>query len=45
MTATRALHGAGIGFQLIEARDHLGGRILSVDAMESGVGAFELGPS
>jgi monoamine oxidase len=38
LTAARALHRAGVGFQLIEARDRLGGRILSVDG-------FDLGPS
>ncbi len=45
LTAARALHRAGIGFQLIEARDRLGGRILSVDATGRGVGPFDLGPS
>jgi monoamine oxidase len=45
LTAARALHCAGIDFQLIEARDRLGGRILSVDATSSGVGPFDLGPS
>ncbi len=45
LTAARALHLAGIPFHLIEARDRLGGRILSVDATGSGVGAFDLGPS
>ena len=40
------LHGAGIGFALIEARPRLGGRILSVDesGKESGDG-YDLGPS
>jgi monoamine oxidase len=45
LTAARALHQAGIAFQLIEARDRLGGRILSVYATGSGAGAFDLGPS
>ncbi len=45
LTAARALHRAGIGFRLIEARDRLGGRILSVDASGSGPGPFDLGPS
>ncbi len=44
--AGRLLHAAGIDFRLIEARDRLGGRVLSVDA--SGAPAedgFDLGPS
>ena len=45
LTAARALHRAGIDFQLIEARDRLGGRILSVDATGHGTGPFDLGPS
>ena len=45
LTAARALHRAGIGVQLIEARDRLGGRILSVDASGIGSGPFDLGPS
>ncbi len=45
LTAARALQRAGIGFQLIEARDRLGGRILSVDASGNGAGPFDLGPS
>lgn len=45
LTAARALHQAGIGFRLIEARDRLGGRILSVDTSGSGPGPFDLGPS
>lgn len=45
MTAAQALHQAGIGFRLIEARDRLGGRILSVDISGSGLGPFDLGPS
>lgn len=43
LTAARALHRAAIPFQLFEARDRLGGRILSVDA--AGGGGFDLGPS
>ncbi|AUH65284.1 flavin monoamine oxidase family protein [Paracoccus zhejiangensis] len=43
LTAARALHRAGIGVQLIEARGRLGGRILSV--AETGEGPFDLGPS
>lgn len=46
LTAARVLHGAGVDFQLLEARDRLGGRILSAD--ESGVPSadgFDLGPS
>lgn len=38
VTAGHLLHRAGVGFQLLEARDRLGGRILSVDG-------FDLGPS
>ena len=45
LTAARALHQAGIGFRLVEARDRLGGRILSVDTSGSGPGPFDLGPS
>jgi monoamine oxidase len=45
LTAARALHRAGIGVQLIEARDRLGGRILSVDASGNSSGPFDLGPS
>lgn len=45
LTAAQALHQAGIRFRLIEARDRLGGRILSVDASGSGHGPFDLGPS
>lgn len=46
LTAARALHLAGVSFLLLEARDRLGGRILSVDG--SGHAAddgFDLGPS
>ncbi|WP_338662446.1 FAD-dependent oxidoreductase [Pararoseomonas sp. SCSIO 73927] len=44
--AARLLHRAGVGFQLLEARDRLGGRILSVgvDGREAADG-FDLGPS
>ena len=45
LTAARALHRAGISFRLIEARDRLGGRILSVDTTGSSAGPFDLGPS
>lgn len=38
LIAARALRRAGVAFQLIEARDRLGGRILTVDG-------FDLGPS
>jgi len=44
LTAARALHRAGVGFQLIEARERLGGRILSTDATGDGMGPFDLGP-
>ncbi|WP_291206960.1 FAD-dependent oxidoreductase [Hyphomonas sp.] len=46
LNAARLLHRAGISFQLFEARDRLGGRILTVD--ETGSPAedgFDLGPS
>jgi monoamine oxidase len=46
LCAARLLHRAGVGFVLVEARDRLGGRILTVDAAgrptEDG---FDLGPS
>ncbi|ARE83093.1 putative flavin-containing monoamine oxidase AofH [Roseovarius mucosus] len=45
VTAARALHRAGIDVQLIEARDRLGGRILSVDDSGNSSGPFDLGPS
>lgn len=32
LVAARRLHEAGVDFQLFEARDRLGGRILSADA-------------
>ena len=44
--AAHLLHRAGVSFQLFEARDRLGGRILTVD--EAGCAAqvgFDLGPS
>jgi len=46
LTAARLFYRAGIHFQLLEARDRLGGRILSTDAsdVESRDG-FDLGPS
>jgi len=44
--AGRLLHAAGVEFQLLEARDRLGGRILSVDATGHGSDdGFDLGPS
>ncbi|MDK1376528.1 MULTISPECIES: FAD-dependent oxidoreductase [unclassified Sinorhizobium] len=46
LTAARLFHQAGIGFQLLEARERLGGRILSVDATGEPSGdGFDLGPS
>lgn len=46
LTAARHLHQAGIGFHLIEARDRLGGRILSTDATgHDSDDGFDLGPS
>ncbi len=46
MTAARLLHHAGIGFELLEARNRLGGRILSADATgEPSANGFDLGPS
>ncbi|APG87157.1 flavin monoamine oxidase family protein [Sinorhizobium americanum] len=46
LTAARLLHRAGIGFKLLEARDRLGGRILSVDGTGKPSGdGFDLGPS
>jgi monoamine oxidase len=44
LAAAHILHKAGIGFQLVEARSRLGGRILSLDAT-GGPGAIDLGPS
>jgi monoamine oxidase len=44
--AARALHAAGVGFLLFEARDRLGGRILSVDeAGQASDDGFDLGAS
>jgi len=46
LTAARLLHRAGIGFRLLEARDRLGGRILSADASGNpAADGFDLGPS
>lgn len=46
LTAARLLHRAGIGFQLLEARGRLGGRILSADITgEASDDGFDLGPS
>ena len=46
LTAARLLHRAGIGFQLLEARSRLGGRILSADAAgQASADGFDLGPS
>ena len=44
--AARLLHRAGIGFLLLEARDRLGGRILSADVTgAASADGFDLGPS
>ena len=44
--AARLLHAAGIGFVVIEARERLGGRILTVDDRgEPREDGFDLGPS
>jgi monoamine oxidase len=44
--AARLLHQAGVDFVLFEARDRLGGRILTVDANGGpSVDGFDLGPS
>lgn len=46
LAAARLLHRAGIGFVLLEARDRLGGRILSTDAAgQVSDDGFDLGPS
>lgn len=46
LAAARRLHEAGIGFRLFEARDRLGGRILSTDAAgRPAEDGFDLGPS
>ena len=44
--AARRLHAAGVGFRILEARDRLGGRILSADAAgRPAEDGFDLGPS
>ena len=44
--AARLLHEAGVGFRIFEARDRLGGRILSADAAgRPAEDGFDLGPS
>ncbi|NBJ12993.1 flavin monoamine oxidase family protein [Microvirga arsenatis] len=44
--AARLLHAAGVQFQILEARDRVGGRILSVDeAGRPSEDGFDLGPS
>lgn len=44
--AARRLHAAGVGFRIFEARDRLGGRILSADAAgRPAEDGFDLGPS
>ncbi len=46
LQAARLLHQAGVGFCIFEARDRLGGRILSADtAGRPAEDAFDLGPS
>ena len=46
LQAARLLHEAGIGFRIFEARDRLGGRILSADAAgRPAEDGFDLGPS
>lgn len=46
LTAARLLDRAGITFQLLEARDRLGGRILTADALgNASADGFDLGPS
>lgn len=46
LTAARRLHRAGISFLLLEARDRLGGRILTADPGGSpAADGFDLGPS
>jgi monoamine oxidase len=46
LCAARLLHADGIDFQLREARDRLGGRILTADASgASSTDGFDLGPS
>ena len=46
LMAAHLIHRTGIDFQLLEARDRLGGRILSVDASgQPSTDGFDLGPS
>lgn len=46
LCAARLLRAAGIDFRLLEARDRLGGRILSVDSTgRQSDDGFDLGPS
>ncbi|MEM6336111.1 MAG: FAD-dependent oxidoreductase [Bacteroidota bacterium] len=46
LCAARRLHRAGVGFVLLEARDRLGGRVLTVDAAgRPSEDGFDLGPS
>jgi len=46
LQTARLLHEAGIGFRIFEARDRLGGRILSTDAAgRPAEDGFDLGPS
>lgn len=46
LQAARLVHEAGIGFRIFEARDRLGGRILSTDAAgHPSDDGFDLGPS
>ncbi|KAA2244044.1 flavin monoamine oxidase family protein [Salinarimonas soli] len=46
LTAAHRLHQAGVPFRLLEARERLGGRILSVDASgRAAADGFDLGPS
>lgn len=46
LNAARLLWQAGVDFQLFEARDRLGGRILTVDAAGApGTDGFDMGPS
>ncbi|MEM8557292.1 MAG: FAD-dependent oxidoreductase [Bacteroidota bacterium] len=46
LCAARLLHRAGVGFVLLEARDRLGGRVLTVDeAGRPSEDGFDLGPS
>ena len=46
LQAARLVHEAGVGFRIFEARDRLGGRILSADAAgRPAEDGFDLGPS